>query len=510
MKKANVWIISMLMLLFMLALPSIGHAAQQTHINLNGKEISLPADGQVTTVKGSIMVPLRVVVEQLGYKVSWSNATQTATIKQGSNTLQLTADSYSASVNNNPVNLEAAPFVHNGTTLVPLRFISENTGTTVKWDNTAKTVYLTTVPAAAVPAPTATASTGKGMVAPQQEDLAQVNAISFSDDRLTITVDGNVSPKYSALNNPDRIVLDLPKTNFSSTFLHGQKPSVGAVNKVDVTGYPDVAGIRYSLFSNSPSTVRIVLDLNNAQQYKVINNQKGVVMVELDGALNPSPSTAATNTTPTDINNAAAPADPASNESSQSVPATPSSGPGKNGKMLVVIDAGHGGKDPGAPSIQQRREKDFTLAVVLKIQTLLQQEPNIDFVLTRSDDTYPTLQGRVKTANDLNADLFVSIHGNSTSSAVSPSGTEIYYTRSDSKQFAKVIHDHVVSALGLPDRGIHTKSLHVTRETKMPAVLVEAGYLSSMVDEPLMYTDDFQQKLAQAIVDGMKEYLGVE
>ncbi|WP_046214374.1 N-acetylmuramoyl-L-alanine amidase family protein [Paenibacillus wulumuqiensis] len=505
MKKANVWIISMLMLLFMLALPSIGHAAQQTHINLNGKEISLPADGQVTTVKGSIMVPLRVVVEQLGYKVSWSNATQTATIKQGSNTLQLTADSYSASVNNNPVDLEAAPSVHNGTTLVPLRFISENTGTTVKWDNAVKTVYLTT--ASAAPAPTTAASTGKDTAAPQQEDLAQVNAISFSDNRLTITVDGNVSPKYSALNNPDRIVLDLPKTSFSSTFLHGQKPSVGAVNKVDVTGYPDVAGIRYSLFSSSPSTVRIVLDLNNAQQYKVINNQKGVVMVELDGALNPAPPAAGTETTPAGTTTGSASAD---NEPSQSVPATPSSGPGKNGKMLVVIDAGHGGKDPGAPSIQQRREKDFTLAVVLKIQALLQQEPNIDFVLTRSDDTYPTLQGRVKTANDLNADLFVSIHGNSTSSAVSPSGTEIYYTRSDSKQFAKVIHDHVVSALGLPDRGIHTKSLHVTRETKMPAVLIEAGYLSSMVDEPLMYTDDFQQKLAQAVVDGMKEYLGVE
>ncbi|WP_017813222.1 MULTISPECIES: N-acetylmuramoyl-L-alanine amidase family protein [Paenibacillus] len=503
MKKANVWMLGMFMLLFMLIAPSMGHAAEQTHINFNGQELTLPADGQVTTVKGSVMVPLRVVVEQLGYKVTWSNATQTATIKQGSNTLQLTADSYSALVNDKSVDLEAAPSVHNGTTLVPLRFISENTGTTVKWDNAVKTVYLTTAPAA-------TASTGKDTAAPQQEDVAKVNAISFSDDRLTITVDGSVAPKYSSLNNPDRIVLDLPKTSFSSTFLKGQQPSVGAIGKVDVTGYPDVAGIRYSLFSSSPSTVRIVLDLNSAQQYKVINNQKGIVMVELDGALNPATPPAGTDTTPTGADNGAVSTDPADNEPSQSVPPTSTSGPGKDGKMLVVIDAGHGGKDPGAPSIQQRKEKDFTLAVVLKIQTLLQQEPNIDFVLTRSDDTYPTLQGRVKTANDLNADLFVSIHGNSTSSAVSPSGTEIYYTRKDSAAFAKVIHDHVVSALGLPDRGIHTKSLHVTRETNMPAVLIEAGYLSSTTDEALMYTDEFQQKLAQAVVDGMKEYLGVE
>lgn len=346
-----------------------------------------------------------------------------------------------------------------------------------------------------------------------------INAMSFSDNRLTVTVDGNVKPKYSSLTNPDRIVLDLPKTGLSDAFLGGQTMSVGQVEKLDVTGYPQVAGVRYSLYSSSPSTVRIVLDLTQAQQYKVITDTKGLVMVELNGAAGNTNTSGGTATPGTDNTGGTTTpgTDPSSNgtggttdNGSTSVTPTPGSGPGQNGKKVVVIDPGHGGTDPGAISLNKRNEKDFTLAVALKVQALLQQDPNIDFVLTRSDDTYPTLPDRVKLANNLHADVFVSIHGNSTTSKVSPSGTEIYYTRQQSLDFAKVIHDHVVQALGLPDRGIHAKSLHVTRETTMPAVLIEAGYLSNAGDEALMYTDDFQQKLAQAVVDAIKEYLNVQ
>lgn len=532
MKKTSLWMLALIIVL-MVVLPSTGHAAitASTHINLDGQELALPASGQVETVDGTVMVPLRVIVEQLGYKVSWSNKTQTATIKQDKTTLQLAAGSHTATVNSKSVDLPEAPLLQNGTTLVPLRFISENTGTTVKWDNTAKTVYLTTPVKTVTPATNPTTTTG---TADTTNDSA-LKAISFSDSRLTLTLNGTASPKYSALTNPDRIVLDLPKTSFSESFLSGQVMNVGTVGKVGVTGDPDVAGIRYSLFSNAPSTVRVVMDLNNAQKYKVINNNKGVVIVELDGAIKPTSTitngtgttsngntqTSADPTTSTDPNvtnsdgststdpnsdPTATPTDP----SSTAVPVTPSSGPGKDGKKLVVIDAGHGGTDSGAISITKKYEKTFTLAVVLKIQALLEQEPDIDFVLTRSDDSYPTLPDRVKVANDLNADVFVSIHGNSTSSAVSPSGSETYYTRADSVDFAKIMHKHMIAALGLSDRGIHQKSLHVTRETTMPAVLLEAGYLSSTNDESLMYTDVFQEQLAEAVVAGIKEYLGVQ
>lgn len=536
MKRISLWMLTLIMIL-MVVLPSTGHAAitASTHINLDGQELALPASGQVETVDGTVMVPLRVIVEQLGYKVSWSNKAQTATIKKDKTTLQLVAGSHVATVDNKSIDLPEAPLLQNGTTLVPLRFISENTGTTVKWDNTVKTVFLTTPKKIEPSVPDKTPDT---TTPADTTNASALQAISFSDSRLTVTLNGTASPKYSALTNPNRIVLDLPKTAFSDSFLNGKVMNLGNVGKVDVAGDPDVAGIRYSLFSNAPSTVRVVMDLNNAQKYKVINNNKGVVIVELDGAI--KPASTINNGTGTTTNNgntqvsgnpntstdpvitnpdgSTSPASDPNNDPnttptdtpSTAVPVTPGSGPGKDGKKLVVIDAGHGGKDSGAISLTGRYEKNFTLPVVLKIQALLEQEPNIDFVLTRSDDSYPTLPDRVKIANDLNADVFVSIHGNSTDSAVSPSGTEMYYSRTSSLSLAQIVHKHVVAALGLSDRGIHQKSLHVTRETKMPAILIEAGYLSSPKDEALMYTDAFQEQLAEAVVAGIKEYLGVE
>ncbi len=547
MNKKHNWILGMLLVLMLMVMPSVGHAAQQAHINLNGKEISMPSNVDIVSMKGSVMIPLRVVVEQLGYKVSWAGPSQTATISQGSNVVALTAGSTTAIVNGQQFDLEAAPIIQHGTTLVPLRFLGENTGATVKWDNSSKTVFLTMKQSqpdtsgskggsssagnsagssntgATGNSSTDNDSSGSNQGSTSTAPSAMINALSFSDNRLTVTVDGNVKPKYSSLTNPDRIVLDLPKTGLSDAFLGGQTMSVGQVGKLDVTGYPQVAGVRYSLFNSSPSTVRIVLDLTQAQQYKVITDTKGLVMVELNGATGNTTSPGGTTTPGTDTTGGTTTGGTTTpgtsngsgntgttDNGSTSVTPTPGSGPGQNGKKVVVIDPGHGGTDPGAISLNKRNEKDFTLAVALKVQALLQQDPNIDFVLTRSDDTYPTLPDRVKLANNLHADVFVSIHGNSTTSKVSPSGTEIYYTRQQSLDFAKVVHDHVVQALGLPDRGIHAKSLHVTRETTMPAVLIEAGYLSNAGDEALMYTDDFQQKLAQAVVDAIKEYLNVQ
>ncbi|MNN62804.1 N-acetylmuramoyl-L-alanine amidase LytC precursor [compost metagenome] len=106
----------------------------------------------------------------------------------------------------------------------------------------------------------------------------------------------------------------------------------------------------------------------------------------------------------------------------------------------------------------------------------------------------------------------MSIHGNSldtVKTGVNPSGSETYYTRDESIPLANVMHKHLVAATGLSDRKVRYSSLHVTRETVMPAVLLEVGYLSNASDETLMYTEEFQQRVAEGIVAGIKEYLGL-
>jgi N-acetylmuramoyl-L-alanine amidase len=178
-------------------------------------------------------------------------------------------------------------------------------------------------------------------------------------------------------------------------------------------------------------------------------------------------------------------------------------------QFTVVIDAGHGGSDPGASSLSSRKEKDFTLPVANKVYKLLQQETSIRTLMTRTDDTYPTLDERVELANGQNADLFVSIHGNSFKEKPTVSGTETYYNRADSLSFANTMHKWILEATAFPDRSVRQADLKVTRETTMPAILLEIGYLSNAGDEARMYSDSFQDKLAVAIVNGIKEQLQI-
>ncbi|RUT36600.1 AMIN domain-containing protein [Paenibacillus zeisoli] len=490
---------------FLLAFPGQGQAASgATHIKLDGREIKLTKDSQVQEISGSVLVPLRVIVEELGYNVNWDSKTKKISIEQGGNTLDLTLNKKTAHVNGAKIIMPAAPLLKGNITYVPLRFVSEQTGLKVLWDNKLKTAFLTSPDSESgsdtgsnsgttagnvsgnstpVPAPggssdtgTSSGSAGNGASGTTggQSQLASINGISFSDNRLIVAIDGTTITKVSKLTGPDRIVVDLTNTKFSDSFLSGQPLNSAGQGLLPVTGFPDVKQVRYSLFSSNPSTVRLVLDLNYSKGYQLLNAGDGLVIVDL-------------------------------NQDSSG----PATSPGGNGKKLVVIDAGHGGqKDPGAISITGKYEKTFTLAVVLKVQELLKKEPDIDFVLTRSDDTYPTLSDRVKIANDLNADLFVSVHGNS--AVATATGSETYYTRPDSIELANVMHKYLVEATGLPDRKVRQKSLQVTRETKMPAVLLEVGYLSNKNDEALMYDDAFQERVAEGIVAGIKEYLGLQ
>lgn len=457
--------------------PQIGQAATGgASIYLDGNKLALSTNGQVQNVNGSIMIPIRVVVEELGYVVDWEKKTRTVTIQQQDTVLKLVVDQSTALVNGTKIQMPAAPKLVSDTVLVPLRFVGEQMGLSVSWDNQKKAVYILTPPVDNGNGTSPGGDNGNGSnpdnpgTQPEQPDnLANVGGISFSDNRLLIAVDQNVTPNVFTMSGPDRIIIDLPNTKFSDTFSTGQMLDSNQNGYIETSEYPEVSKVRYALFSSNPSTIRIVLDMNVVKMGELINNNDGLIILDLNKE---------------------------------------ATIPGGNGKKLVVIDAGHGGKDPGAISVTKKKEKDFNLAVALKVQELLKKEQDIDFVLTRSSDTYPSLSDRVKIANDLNADLFISIHANAGSSTAT--GVETYYTRADSLALAKVMHKYLVSSSGLTDRGVRSKSLHVTRETKMPAVLLEAGYLSNKNDDAKLYTEDFQNRVAAGIVKGIKEYLGLQ
>lgn len=466
----------MFLLVFIFAFPTIGQAAGGgTSIYLDGKALDLPKNGQVQNVKGNVMIPIRVVMEQLGFDVVWEKGTRTVTIKQADTTIKLIINQTSASVNGQKTPLSVAPMLKGDTTLVPLRFVSEQMGLTVGWDNATKTVYLITPDQTGGNTGGGTTGTGgstdNGSTSPVPEaNLAAVKGIGFDANRLTIAVDKNVTPKVFSLTGPDRLVIDIPNARFDESFSSSHSLDAYQNGYMDINGYPDVTKIRYSQFSDNPPTIRVVMDLSGARNYSLQNGNDGYVIVDLNV--------------------------------DQSYP------PRGNGKPLVVIDAGHGGTDPGAISVTSKKEKDFNLTIAKKVEHLLNLETELDYVLTRSTDVYVTLKDRAKLANDMNADLFVSLHANSGSATAS--GVETYYTRKESLPFANVMHKYLVEASGLPDRKVRAKSLHVTRETTMPAVLLEFGYLSNKNDEALLFTENFQNSVAQGVVDGIKDYLGLK
>ena len=172
----------------------------------------------------------------------------------------------------------------------------------------------------------------------------------------------------------------------------------------------------------------------------------------------------------------------------------------------VVIDAGHGGKDPGATSVLGFYEKGVNLSVALEVARLLEQR-GLRVKMTRTDDYFVELEDRAAIANDLDADLFVSIHSDSFPES-SRRGFTVYIANaaaSSSRRAANAIA-RSMSGTDLNSFGVQTANYHVLTETRGPAVLVELGYLSNRSEAALLRSSSFQDRLAQAVADGISDY----
>lgn len=169
----------------------------------------------------------------------------------------------------------------------------------------------------------------------------------------------------------------------------------------------------------------------------------------------------------------------------------------------IVLDAGHGGKDVGA-NHGDLLEKDINLAVANKTKDLL-SEAGYKVKMTREDDTFVELSDRVQFANRRNAKVYVSIHCNSSEDG-SGNGIETFYAESkeeSSKSLAESIQSNTISKTGAKDREVKTADYTVILGTDMPAALVEMGFFTNEQERTLLRSEEYQQKLAQGIADGI-------
>jgi N-acetylmuramoyl-L-alanine amidase len=227
----------------------------------------------------------------------------------------------------------------------------------------------------------------------------------------------------------------------------------------------------------------------------------------------------------------------------------PGSGAGGKGRNVarVVLDPGHGGNDPGAIGPTGLREKDVTLAVAHRIAPVLARQ-GVEVTLTRDDDRYVTLEERTARANAFNADLFVSIHCNAaektgrrgvetyildttanemagrvaarengTSQAASNEVAQLLASMrladqaTRSTRLAELMQRAGIASLsgqyeGVVDGGVHHAGFYVLVGARMPAVLFETSYISNPVEEQRLGSNDYQQRLADAVANAIKAY----
>ncbi len=181
-----------------------------------------------------------------------------------------------------------------------------------------------------------------------------------------------------------------------------------------------------------------------------------------------------------------------------------------NGRVLVMLDPGHGGKDPGAIGLGNLREVDVILPVAKRVAEILAKQ-GIAVKMTRNSDYFVGLDERVVMSREAGATLFVSIHANSIDNRPDVNGLELYHYNLG-QSFAETVHSTILDYVNkngfyLNDRHVRSARFLVLRKSAIPAILVETGYLTSEAESARLRREDYQKVMAEGIAKGIIQYI---
>ena len=414
-----------------------------------------PLSGDVPALvqAGRTLVPVRLVAEALAAEVLWVQETGQVILKRGTDTVVLTLGSSQALVNGQslplPDGVPATVVRYQGMdrTTVPLRFVSEQLGARVDWNQATYSALLTS------PA-------GQAPVRP----ALQVTDIQADANAQTVLITTNHKPDYQVLDLGDRVVVDIKGAALSSGF----PGRITVDNEL-------ISAVRYAdhgddLYPDYGHTGRVVLDLRDGITYR----ENVTVEVRDNGVLLTTslPDRAEPDYIPT------APIDPQ--------------------RSTIVIDPGHGGGRTGA-QYEGIAEKTINLSVSKKLQAILRGY-GYNVVMTRTGDADVGLYERADIANAVEADLFVSLHSNAAPNYPDFSGIYTYYHPSSGRgaRLAQAIQTPLTRLTGGIDRGIKSADF---------VVLLEMGFMTNHDELMNLIDDSYQDKLAQGIAEGIVTYL---
>ncbi|MFC3050946.1 N-acetylmuramoyl-L-alanine amidase [Kordiimonas pumila] len=350
-----------------------------------------------------------------------------------------------------------------------------------------------------------------------------------ADTRFVIDMSGQVEPNIFLLANPSRVVIDLPNGSWEKD------------NNTKPTGV--VEGYRHGLFS--PGIYRIVLDLKQpailAKSFSLpaSGGYGDRYVIDLRPATDSSFAEAVTSSkherpTPRDV-----------------VPDTPERVSRSNGKRIVVVDAGHGGVDPGTLGRSGENEKTLTLKISKQIKADLERTGRYQVYLTRDKDIYIPHRQRFGLAKAVNADLFISVHVDAIADPDVRGGT-VYTlnenasdkeagrlarmenksdiiagvdlaetnnevtsilielaqreTMNASAQYAEILLAEMRSQVHMHKRGHRFANLLVLKSPDVPSVLIETGYITNKIDARMLASTDGQKRIAKAVARATDQY----
>jgi len=466
-------------------------------------EIKILLDNQpLETVVPSVIendrlfISARNVVETLGGRITWFPALKLMTININNRTARIVIDDPSLEIDEQVIPLEMPARIIDNRVMIPLEVIKIIAEVDIKWDNQAKTLFINTI----------------------RPYLLEVRSYSHLDKtRVVIDLSEKTEFRADKLINPDRIFIDI----------------MGSIVKLEDTSKQIkiddgvVKTVRTAQFNEE--ITRVVFDLYQEARYDLFS------LIEPDRVvidIFKSDEQAAISETP-----------PAKPEEK------PAPGPEITGKRVVIIDPGHGGKDPGAIGPTGLKEKDVTLGIALYLEKLLKGF-GIPTYLTRSKDEFVYLEDRTNFANQKNGFIFVSLHANSVlNHRPTAQGIETFVLSSKymgasardvadrenrasrahpeldtdlakiiadleesaninySFDFADIIQKKLVEYLKLEDRGIKQAPFVVLKGVNMVAVIAEVAFLSNPKEEELLKTNKFRENAAQALFEAIKYYI---
>ncbi len=529
---------------------SVKYSGVSYKITIDNKEVKTDFPGIV--FNKATMFPLRPVFEALGGTVIWNSKTQILDITYRDNKYQFQNNSSSAKINGKTVKMSSAAKKINDRLIVPVDFLKNIKGLTYSIENKTAVIKITTNFIGSVKEISTTDSEEKAIVTLRMNDhkgyqyyrltnpnrivvefkniktspkdietvsqrISGISIAALSENSASVTISLNEMANFTVTDIGDgcRITVEKP-INANLSYENSYDRVYLALKNIKLTENREKDGNIYIAekykHEYDKDNLKYTITIDSAEPISLMDevyniNDSRISTVEIYRDKETQDTKIVINTKQEFVFLAAYNDKRMQTEINLLTPA-------KEGEVLVVIDAGHGGQDPGANK-GNVLEKDLNLAIALKLEELLKNN-NIKTFMLRQDDTFVGLYDRPYIANALKATLFVSIHHNAVDNT-KISGTEtLYYpeTKGDTsftgEKFAKLVQESLINKLNSVNRKtIERPGLVVLKYTEMPAILAEIGFVTNPAELKKLIDPTYQQKAADALSEAIIKALEI-